>query len=185
MPSLQKSLVIIPLFASLSMYAEVGPTTDLHMLEVGDIAPDWTLPGSDGETHNLSQLLSEGTVVLAWYPKAYTRGCTLECKSLKEKGHLIRQFNVKYFMASVDPIEDQKGFAEQQEADFPLLADESQETAKAYGVMTSQGYPNRHTFYIGADRKILQIDRKVNPSTAAEDIAASLARLGIRPVSDG
>ena len=186
MLSLRKSLAIIPLFASLGMYAEVETIAESNMLEVGDIAPDWTLPGSDGETYKLSkQLKKNAVVVLAWYPKAYTRGCTIECKSLKEKGHLIRKFNVTYFMASVDPIEDQTGFAQQQEADFPLLADDTQETANAYGVMTPKGYPNRHTFYIGKNRRILQIDRQVKPSTAAEDIAANLAKLGIERISDG
>lgn len=185
MISLRNSLAIIPLFASLGMYGEVETIAKSNMLEVGDIAPEWTLPGSDGETYKLSeQLQKNAVVVLAWYPKAFTRGCTIECKSLKEKGHLIRKFNVTYFMASVDPIEDQMGFAQQQEADFPLLADDTQETAKAYGVMTSNGYPNRHTFYIGKNRQILKIDRRVNPSAAAEDIAASLAELGIESIGE-
>jgi len=117
--------------------------------------------------------------VLAWFPKAYTRGCTIECKSLAENGHLIRQYDVSYFMASVDPVEDNKGFAEQQNADFPLLSDPSKETARAYGVLSDAGYAKRHTYYIGKDGTILAIDTAVRPETSAEDMAAMLGRLGV------
>src|SRR5690554_3716296 len=78
-------------------------------LEVGDQAPDFTLAGSDGKTYSLSDYRGKKAVVLAWFPKAYTRGCTIECKSLAENGHLIRAYEVSYFMASVDALEDNKG----------------------------------------------------------------------------
>jgi len=118
--------------------------------------------------------------VLAWFPKAFTRGCTIECKSLAENGHLIREFDVDYFMASVDPIEDNKGFAVENNADFPMLSDPGKETAKAYGVFNEDwGMARRHNVYIGADGTILAIDRDVKPATAAEDIAAKLAELGV------
>jgi hypothetical protein len=73
-------------------------------LEVGDVAPDFKLQGTDGKTHHLQEYLPEGAVVLAWFPKAYTSGCTIECKSLAENGHLLKPFNMHYFMASVDPL---------------------------------------------------------------------------------
>jgi len=85
-------------------------------LQVGDAAPDFELEASDGNTYALRDFRGKQTVVLAWFPKAYTRGCTIECKSLAENGHLIRRYDVSYFMASVDPMEDNKGFAEQQNA---------------------------------------------------------------------
>ena len=112
--------------------------------------------------------------MLAWYPKAYTSGCTIECKSLAENGDLIRAYDATYFMASVDPLEKNKGFAAEQKADFPLLSDPTKATAKAYGVLNAMGVASRNTFFIGPDGKILAIDRNVNPSTAAQDIAATL-----------
>ncbi len=148
-------------------------------LEVGDLAPDFALAASDGQTYRLSDFKDKQAVVIAWFPKAYTRGCTIECKSLAENGHLIRAFDVSYFMASVDPLEDNIGFATEQNADFPLLSDPSKETAKAYGVLGAMGFAARHTFYIGKDGRILAIDTKVNPPTSAEDMAATLATLGI------
>ena len=109
-------------------------------LKVGDEAPDFSLPASDGKTYKLSDFKGKKAVVVAWFPKAYTSGCTIECKSLAENGDKIRKFNVAYFMASVDSIEDNKGFAEKEKADFPLLSDPTKATAKAYGVLPRAGY---------------------------------------------
>jgi len=148
-------------------------------LGVGDMAPDFKLPGSDGKTHHLSDYRGKQAVVLAWFPKAYTSGCTIECKSLAENGERIRQFDVTYFMASVDPLVDTKGFAEDTGADFPLLSDEDKTVAKAYGVLSSKGYANRHTFYIGIDGRILKIDADINPETSAEDMVENLGQLGV------
>ncbi|MYD43537.1 MAG: redoxin domain-containing protein [Gammaproteobacteria bacterium] len=148
-------------------------------LSVGDAAPDFTLQGSDGQTYRLADLTQDGAVVLAWYPKAFTRGCTIECKSLTENGHLIREYAATYFMVSVDPLEEVTKFAESMQADFPLLADPDKSVAKQYGVMSDYGFSNRHNVYIGNDGNVLAIETSVNPSTAAEDIAAKLAELGI------
>ena len=151
-------------------------------LEVGDVAPDFALEGTDGQVHRLSDYRGNKAVVLAWFPKAYTRGCTIECKSLAENGDLIRAYDVAYFMASVDPIEDNVGFAEQEKADFPLLSDPSKQTARAYNVLSDKGYAVRHTYYIGVDGKVLAIDRQVKPATSAEDMAAMLGQLGVSRV---
>jgi peroxiredoxin Q/BCP len=150
-------------------------------LSVGDMAPDFTLEGSDGRTYRLSDYRGTQAVVLAWFPKAYTSGCTIECKSLAENGHLIRRYQVSYFMASVDPIEKNRGFAAEQKADFPLLSDPDKDTARAYGVLNMLGVASRHTFYIGKDGRILYIDRNVRPATSAEDMAAKLEDLGVAP----
>jgi peroxiredoxin Q/BCP len=148
-------------------------------LEVGEAAPDFALQGSDGKTYRLSDFKGRQAVVVAWYPKAFTSGCTVECKSLAENGHLIRRFDVTYFMASVDPLEDNVGFAKAQNADFPLLSDPTKETARAYGVLNAFGIASRHTFYIGVDGTVVAIDRNVRPATAAEDMAAKLAEIGV------
>jgi peroxiredoxin Q/BCP len=148
-------------------------------LKVGDPAPDFSLPASDGNTYTLSDFKGRQAVVIAWFPKAYTSGCTIECKSLAQNGHLIREYDVSYFMASVDPLEDNIGFARETDADFPLLSDPSKETAKAYGVLHMLGFARRHTFYIGADGTILKIDTDVQPATSAQDMAGALGELGI------
>jgi len=151
-------------------------------LKVGDSAPAFDLPGTDGQRHAHIQASGAWTV-LAWFPKAYTSGCTIECKSLAENGHLIREFNTRYFMISVDPLADNTGFAEQEGADFPLLSDESKSVAAAYGVLSERGYAKRHTFYIDQAGTIVAIDRDVKPATSAQDMAATLAALGAPPAS--
>lgn len=148
-------------------------------LAVGDPAPDFSLPASDGKTYRLADFKDQRAVVLAWFPKAFTRGCTIECKSLAEQGDLIRRYQAAYFMASVDPLEENTRFAAEQKADFPLLADPTKATARAYGVLNAVGIARRWTFYIGADGRILAIDKSVKPSTSAEDIAARLGELGV------
>ena len=148
-------------------------------LNVGDAAPDFSLQGSDGETYTLSDFRGKQAVVIAWFPKAYTSGCTIECKSLAENGHLIKKYDVAYFMASVDPLADNVGFAEATKADFPLLSDPSKEVAKSYNVLGMMGMAKRHTVYIGKDGSILKVDTKIAPPTSAQDMAATLGELGV------
>jgi peroxiredoxin Q/BCP len=148
-------------------------------LQVGDMAPDFSLQASDGKTYTLSDFRGRQAVVLAWFPRAFTSGCTVECKSLAENGDMIRQYDVSYFMASVDPLEKNVEFAQSTGADFPLLSDPSTEVAAAYGVLAS-GFARRITFYIGSDGKVLKIDRAVRPDTSAQDMAANLGELGIK-----
>lgn len=169
-----KQLTLILLIACASL---VAPMTWSGELTVGDMAPDFSLKATDGKTYSLADFRGTETVVLAWFPKAYTSGCTIECKSLTENGHLIRKFQASYFMVSVDQLEDNKGFATETKADFPLLSDPSKQTAKAYGVLNKGGWANRHTFYIGANGKILAIDKAIRPATSAQDMAAQLAEL--------
>ncbi len=104
-------------------------------LKPGDAAPDFSLPGSDGKTYSLADFKGKRAVVVAWFPKAFTGGCTAECKSMKETGPALRQFDVAYFTASVDPPETNKQFAESLELDFPILSDPARTVAKAYGVV--------------------------------------------------
>lgn len=148
-------------------------------LEVGDTAPEFTLQASDGNTYSLDQFKGKQAIVIAWYPMAFTHGCTIECKSLAENGHLLKQFDVTYFMASVDSLEKNTSFAKSTKADFPLLSDPTKKVAKAYDVLALYGFPKRHTIYISKEGKILMVDRKINAATSAEDMAANLEKLGI------
>lgn len=150
-----------------------------NALEVGDQAPAFSLQATDGKTYSLEQFRGKQAIVIAWYPKAFTNGCTIECKSLAQNGHLLKRLDVTYFMASVDPLESNQKFAEENGADFPLLSDPTKEVAKAYDVLAFYGLPKRHTLYIGKDGKILFIDREINAATSAEDMAAKLEELGI------
>ncbi|WP_444928923.1 peroxiredoxin family protein [Microbulbifer sp. SSSA002] len=153
-------------------------------LEVGEMAPNFTLQGSDGQSHTLADLKGKSAVVIAWFPKAFTRGCTIECKSLAQNGHKIKAYEVTYFMASTDDLDDNTQFAEESEADFPLLSDPSGEVAKAYDVLIPvMNIARRITIYIGKDGRVLKIDKDIKPASSAEDIARTLGELGIRKAS--
>ena len=153
-------------------------------LKVGDPAPDFSLSASDGKTYHLADFKGKKPVVVAWFPKAFTQGCTIECKSLAANGEKIRKYDVVYFMASVDPVEGEKGnqaFAKAHSARFPILSDPEKTTAEAYGVLALLGYSKRWTFYIGKDGRIAYIDKAVKPATSAEDMAAKLGELKVAP----
>jgi peroxiredoxin Q/BCP len=164
-------LVLIGLVAAPSIAAE---------LKVGDKAPDFTLPGSDGKSHSLKDYAGKQAVVIAWFPKAFTGGCTAECKSMKEEGKAIRAYDVAYFTASTDTPEVNKKFAESLGLDYPILSDPSKKVAEAFGVVDEKRpYAQRWTIYIGKDGKILHIDKKVQTKSHGSDIAATLKKLGV------
>jgi len=149
-------------------------------LKVGDPAPDFSLEGSDGKTYDLKDFAGKKTVVLAWFPKAFTGGCTKECKSFREDGEAMRAFDVAYFTASCDTAELNKKFAESLEVDYPILADPDSKVAQAYGVVNEERkVPFRWTFFIGEDGKILHIDKEVKTETHGADVAAKLKELGV------
>ena len=151
-------------------------------LKVGDQAPEFSLKGTDGKTHSLSDYRDKKAVVVAWFPRAFTQGCTIECKSLAKNGDKLKEFEVAYFMASVDPLEGPQGnqaFAESEKADFPLLSDPTKEVAAKYGVLSDRGFARRWTFYIDKQGRLAHIDKAVQPATSAEDMLAKLAELRV------
>lgn len=148
--------------------------------KVGDTAPDFSLQGTDGRAYKLSEFKGKKGVVIAWFPKAFTGGCTAECKSLRENGAAIPKNGVALFAASVDDAATNKKFAESLGLDYPILSDPTKETAKAYGVLNEKGMASRWTFYIGKDGKILHIDQAVQPSDHGKTVSEQLQKLGIK-----
>jgi peroxiredoxin Q/BCP len=92
----------------------------------------------------------------------------------------LREFDVAYFAASCDDAETNRKFAESLELDYPILSDPDRTVSSAYGV-TGEGreFPRRWTFYIGADGKILHVDKSVKTGSHGEDVVAKLKELGI------
>ncbi len=101
----------------------------------------------------------------------------MECKSLRDSDKEIQKYDVAYFMASTDQPEDNKRFAEEHSATFPILSDPAKEMTAAYGVLSARGYASRWTFYIDADGVIQKIDKKVSPASAGADLVKSLDEL--------
>ncbi|MDP2380131.1 MAG: redoxin domain-containing protein, partial [Pseudohongiella sp.] len=105
--------------ALLSMTAMILPSLS-SALEVGDKAPDFTLQASNGQTYSLTDFVGKQPVVLAFFPAAFTGGCTIQCKAIRDSSDEIKSYNVAYFMASVDTVEKNTEFAKEYELDFPV-----------------------------------------------------------------
>jgi peroxiredoxin Q/BCP len=166
-------VMLLPLFFScLFFHLETS-----YAVSLGDKAPDFSLPGSDGKTHNLSDHLGKNIVVIAWFPRAFSPGCTMECKSFAEHGYLLDELGVAYFMASTDRLNRVVKFAKAMEAEFPILSDSKKEIAKAYSVLFFGIQSKRETHYIGKNGNIIYIDKNVSPETAAQDIAQRIVSL--------
>ena len=147
--------------------------------KVGEKAPDFTLKASDGKTYSLADFKGKQGVVIAWFPKAFTGGCTAECKSLRAHSEALKATNVAYFTASVDDAETNGKFARSLDLDYPILSDPEKTTAKAYGVLNARGMSDRWTFYIDKEGVIKEIDKKITTANAGVDVAAKVKSLGL------
>ena len=154
-------------------------TTPRVTLAKGDRAPDFTLAASDGRTYHLTELLGRSVVVVAWFPKAFTSGCTAECRSIGLTKVALGAFDAAIFGASCDTVETNREFAISMGVGFPILSDADKTVARAYGVLGPLGLPSRWTVYIGADGRILAVDREVHSGNHGADIVAALERFGV------
>jgi thioredoxin-dependent peroxiredoxin len=149
-------------------------------LTVGDMAPDFSLSGSDGKIYRLADFRGKQPVVLAWFPKAFTPGCTNECKSFAAHTDELRSTGAAFFTVSVDPPANNAEFAKSLGAEYPILSDPEGRAAASYGVIDeSTRKVRRWTFYIGGDGRIKEIDKNVKTSTHAEDAVDKLKELGM------
>ncbi len=161
----------------LSMFSSVAIA---ELPKVGDMAPAFEMQGSDGKTYSAKDFAGKQAVIVAWFPKAFTGGCTKECKSLKEQGNLLKKFDVAYFTASTDTVEKNNEFAKSLELDYPILCDPKGKNAGLFGVLKSTGnVADRVSFIIGKDGKILAVDTKDNTDNHGKDLADQLEKLGV------
>jgi thioredoxin-dependent peroxiredoxin len=157
----------------------IAATAVAEELKAGDAAPAFRLVDADGKEYTLDDFKGKQGVVLAWFPRAFTPGCTIEIKSIRDSATELDGFDVSYFMVSLDPPEKNAEFAEEHGCDFPVLSDPDGETAKAYDVGAPGAlFAKRWTFFIGADGEIKHVERGVNVSTHGADIVQKLDELG-------
>ena len=142
----------------------------------GERVPDFELPASDGHTMRLSDELGQGPVVLFFYPKAMTPGCTAESCHFRDLGAEFEAAGAKRIGISADPIERQQRFTERHGFDFPLLSDADRSVARRYGVKRPGPLFNRRaTFVIGGDGRLLaEISSELNMQKHADEALAVL-----------
>ena len=148
-------------------------------LAVGDPAPAFTLPDQDGETRSLADYRADW-VVLYFYPKDDTPGCTTEACSFRDNiNRLIAQDTV-VLGVSMDDVESHAAFAAKYELPFPLLADPEGEVVARYGALSDflvVKFAKRQTFIIDPDGRIARIYRKVDPDEHVRDVLDDLKAL--------
>jgi len=135
---------------------EQGPSAR-GVVQVGDPVPDLELETTAGKIR-LSQLRGR-KVVLYFFPKAFTMGCTRELKRFAELYDEFRKAGAEVIGVSVDSLETQRRFAEKHGARFPLASDAKKEVSRAFGVLRVTGTAERVTFVVGPDGVIRQVIR--------------------------
>jgi peroxiredoxin Q/BCP len=167
------------LFASLLVFSFFAPAAEAREPAVGDPAPEFALIGSDGRVHRLADHRGQRGVVIAWFPAAFTSGCTAELQDLRDQAAAIARYEAVVYLASVDTPEKNADFAKTHEAKHVVLSDPGGEVARAYGVAGPGGLPaSRWTFYIDAEGRIAEIDKHVSAARAGQDLARKLDELG-------
>lgn len=151
------------------------------MIDQGDVAPDFTLFDQDGNEVSLSKLLGKA-VVLYFYPKADTPGCTTQACGVRDHRSDYKRAGAVVLGLSPDPVAKLKKFAEKYTLDFPLLADEDHAVAEAYGVWVEKSMYGRKymgnertTFVIGSDGTVVKVLRKVKPGEHDDLVLGALS----------
>jgi peroxiredoxin Q/BCP len=120
----------------------------------GDPAPDFTLPGTQGEVH-LADLLAEGPVIVTFYQEDATPTCRTQLAAFRDDFDLVRELGARVVAISTDPPAAHAAFAAQLGAPFPLLSDTDGSVARAYGVYDAeQRRAHRAVFVVGADGRV-------------------------------
>jgi peroxiredoxin Q/BCP len=157
------------------------------MVEQEDQAPDFTLPDQDGNPVTLSELRGQ-PVVIYFYPKADTPGCTTQACGIRDHRADYERAGVKVLGVSPDPVTAVQKFARKYTLDFELLADEDHAVAELYDVwgekkMYGKTYMGvqRATFVIDPDGKVARVFPKVSPKTHDELVLEALGELDFKP----
>jgi len=145
---------------------------------VGEPAPGFELADQYGETHSLEDFRGKWLVVF-FYPKADTPGCTTEACNFRDNIYAIRGAGAEVVGISVDSVADQKAFSDKYKLPFTILSDSEGETCDDYGVLRSFGtaeVANRESFLVDADGMVVKHYPRVNPETHTQEVIADLER---------
>lgn len=147
-------------------------------MQPGDLVPDFTLPDQDDVPRTLSVALTDGPVVLFFYPMAMTTGCTAESCHFRDLAAEFKEVGAQRIGISADPVAKQRKFADVNSFDFPLLSDADGTVAIQFGVKRRFGpVPvKRHTFVIGTDLRIIDVIRNEFRMQVHADRALSALR---------
>ncbi|HBL19093.1 MAG TPA: peroxiredoxin [Elusimicrobia bacterium] len=152
-----------------SLVGLAGSAGAREPLVAGNMAPDFSAPASDGTTFRLSEHLGKGPIVLYFYPKDDTPGCTKEACSLRDSFTAFRNVKAEIFGVSYDSVESHRRFIAKHRLPFVLLSDQDRAVARAYG---AEGLfvAKRMSYVIGANGRILYVNPAVDPSKHDQEL---------------
>lgn len=149
---------------------------DQTTLQIGDTAPELKLKDQHGNLVFLRDFAGRW-VVLYFYPKDDTPGCTREACNFRDGSERLAAFNVQVLGVSVDSRESHESFARKFKLNFPVLADPTKKITRAYGALAFYRLARRMTFIVDPQGKIRKIFKSVNPKIHVEEVAQALTEL--------
>jgi len=147
-------------------------------VKVGDSAPDFEGLTSDGTRLGLKDFVGKKSVVLYFYPKDDTPGCTKEACSFRDNLDSVKKMGAEVIGVSLDSVESHKKFASKYNLPFPLISDKEKRVAEAYGVLRNTGTStNRVTFIIDKAGKVAKVFPQVDVTKHTEEVVEALKAL--------
>ncbi len=154
--------------------------------KIGNMAPAFTLPDQDGNKVSLKQFRDDRNVVLYFYPKAMTPGCTVQACGLRDSSKALAKKDTVVLGVSPDPVARLGKFIDKEQLNFALLSDEDHAVAEKYGAWGLKKFMGREfmgilrtTFIIGKDGRLKHVMDKVKTKTHHDDVLALIDELGL------
>ncbi|MGO8766623.1 MAG: peroxiredoxin [Limisphaerales bacterium] len=167
---LKLSAIAVSILFSISTFADIP--------KAGDAAPAFVGKDQDGKDFNLSTLIGKKIVLLYFYPKDFTGGCTKEACGFRDRMGDLQKDNVQVIGVSFDTADSHQKFISTYKLNFPLLADPDGKIADIYGVrMSGRNMDNRVSFLIGLDGKIVHVTNTGDPTVHFDEMKAAIAGL--------
>ena len=174
----------LALFAGVAALVLAGALVTVHaadqtMPAPGQAAPTFTLPSQDGSNISLDSFKGKW-VVLYFYPKDQTPGCSREAHNFQADSAKYAQHDAVVLGVSVDSVDSHKRFCAKEGLNFKLLADTDHKVTQAYGSLTNLGvakFAARHTFIIDPTGKIVKVYNSVDPAKHSDEVLAELDEL--------
>ncbi len=147
--------------------------------KAGDKAPVFISKTYEDQEIDLHDYLGNYIIVLYFYPRDNTPGCTKEACSMRDKMNVLEQEGIKILGVSTDSVSSHEKFRDKYDLNFPLISDQTKNIVKAYGVDSAFGTASRKTFLIGKDGLIKYRWDKVNTSDHANEVLNKVIELGL------
>lgn len=154
--------------------------------KIGTVAPAFTLLDQGGDKVSLKQFKGKKNVVLYFYPKAMTPGCTVQACGIRDSKKALAKLDTVVLGVSPDPVAKLARFIDKQDLNFTLLSDEDHAVTEQYGAWGMKKFMGREfmgvlrtTFIIGKDGRVKHVMAKVNTKTHHDDVMALIAELGL------